>query len=68
VKGDGGIPVTGLGKDNFQVVGLTISKVTSSYDQTYLVVYKIKCSGTLTLPVTVKVWDTRGIQVTARYP
>jgi len=68
VKGDGGIPVTGLGEDNFQVVGFSISKVTSSYDQQYLIVYKIKYVGTLTLPVTVKVWDTRGIQVTAKYP
>jgi len=67
VKKENEVPVTALGKDNFQVAGLDILKVTSRYDQQYLVVYKIKCAGVLTLPVTVKLWDTRGIQVTAKY-
>jgi len=68
VKREDVVPVTGLGKDNFEVAGLGILKVSSRYDQQYLVVYKIKCAGALTLPVTVRLWDTRGIQVTAKYP
>lgn len=68
VKRENSEPIFNLEQDNFQVDGRTISKVSSRYDDQYIVVYTIKCQGTLTLPVTVRVWDSRGIKVIARYP
>ncbi|TET66085.1 hypothetical protein E3J49_00025 [Candidatus Bathyarchaeota archaeon] len=67
VKGEDKTPITNLEKDNFQV-GLDIISVTSRYDQDHMLVYIIKCQGNITAPVTVKVWDQRGIQVTAKHP
>jgi len=61
-------PVSGLKKENFKVEGQSITKVAQNYDSQYVIVYIIQCSGTFSLPVTVKVWDTRGILVVARYP
>ncbi len=65
VTGRDGMPITNLKKDNFQVDGLNITSVTSSYDQTYILVYTIKCDGNIPAPVTVTVWDQRGIKVIA---
>ena len=60
-----GIPVTDLNKDNFQVDGLSIASVTSSYDPNYTLVYTIECATYLPPSVTVRVWDLRGIKVVA---
>jgi len=68
VKKENGIPLLDLEKEDFQVAGLNVTKATSRYDEQYVVVYVIKCAGTITLPVTVTVWDSRGIKVTAKYP
>ncbi len=66
VTGEDGMPITDLKKDNFQVAGLNITSVTSSYDPTYSHVYLIKCEGTIPAPVTVTVQDKRGIIVIAK--
>ncbi len=67
VAGEDGMPITNLKKDNFQVEGLNIVSVTPSYDQEYMLVYTIECDGVIpTTPVTVVVWDQRGIEVIAR--
>ncbi len=60
-------PVTGLSISNFQVEGYSITDVKKSQDQTYRVVYEIKCGSTISGPVNVTVWDARGIKVTSRY-
>ncbi|MBE0511914.1 hypothetical protein IBX38_02555 [Candidatus Bathyarchaeota archaeon] len=66
VTGEDGMPITDLKKDNFQVDDLNITSVTSSYDRTYLLVYIIKCDGSIPALVTVTVRDQRGIQVVAK--
>jgi hypothetical protein len=68
VKGEDGAPITNLKKDNFQVSYLTIAGVTSHYDRKEGLVYTIECDSAISTPVTVKVWDERGIQVTAMGP
>jgi hypothetical protein len=73
VKGEDRIPIPALKKDNFQVVeptNITITSVTPRYDDKEILVYIIKCNGTIPASVSVimKVWDSRGIQVTAKYP
>jgi hypothetical protein len=64
--GEDGTPIKDLKKDNFQVEGLHIASVTSSYDETYILVYTIKCDETVPAPVTVTVRDQRGIIVVAK--
>ncbi len=61
-------PVSALTATNFQVVGQNITKVTQHYDPTNVIAYVIQCSGTFTLPVTVKLCDDRGIMVVATGP
>jgi len=72
VKVEDGKPLTDLGKDNFRVSNssmiFTVMNVTGHYDQREALVYTIQCNGTITTPITVSVWDPRGIQVMARYP
>jgi len=68
VKGEDGTPITNLKKDSFQVSNLNITGVTPQYDQKEVLVYTIKCDRTIPPSVTVKVWDERGIQVTAKHP
>jgi len=68
VKGEDGTPITNLKKDNFQVSDLTITGVTPQYHQKEVLVYTIKCDGTILPSTTVTVWDERGIQVTAKHP
>jgi len=72
VRGEDGTPITGLGKDNFQVSNstmiLNMTSVASYYEPKEIQVYTINCSENMTTPITVKVWDERGIQVTAKYP
>ncbi len=60
-----GKPVTGLGKDNFQVDGLAIISVTLRHDPNYTLVYTINCETSPPPNPTVRVWDQRGILVTA---
>jgi len=65
--------ITNLKEDNFQVVGPNntiipiIPPVASRYDDKEILVYIIKCEGNITKPVSVTAWDSRGIQVTAKY-
>ena len=67
VTGEDGMPITDLKKENFQVDGgLDVTSVTSTYDPTYILVYIIKCDGNFPAPVTVTVWDQRGIKVIAK--
>jgi len=68
VKGEDGTPTTNLKEENFQVSNLTVTSVTSHYDQTDILVYTIECNENISTPVTMKVWDQRGIQVTAKHP
>ena len=68
VTGEDGMPITNLEKDNFQVDGLNITSVTSSYDPNYMFVYTIKCESIPSSSATVRVWDQRGIQVIAKNP
>ena len=68
VKGEDKTPITNLEKDNFQVKGLNITSVTSHYDQDHILVYIIECNENISTPVTMEVWDQRGIQVTAKHP
>jgi len=66
VKGEDGMPIKDLKKGNFQVDGLNITSVTSSYDPTYFLVYIIKCDGSIPESVPVAVRDQRGIIVIAK--
>lgn len=60
------MPVLDLKRDNFQVQGLNVTNVASSYDPDYMLVYTIKCDSNIPAPVTVRVRDHRGIQVIAK--
>lgn len=66
VKKEDGMPVTDLEKNNFEVGDLNIAAVTSVYDWVYLLVYRIECYEDIPDPVSVSVWDTRGIKVVSR--
>jgi hypothetical protein len=68
VKGEDGVLITNLEKNNFQVSNFTIAGVTPHYDREEGLVYTIECDSAVSIPVTVKVWDERGIQVTATGP
>jgi len=65
VTGEDGMPITNLKKDNFQVDGLNITSVTSSYDPSYTFIYTIECENLQSSSATVTVWDQRGIKVIA---
>ncbi len=70
VKREDGTPITNLKEENFEVSNMTITSLTSNYDETEVLVYTIKCDGSTSKtgqPIIVKVWDERGIQVTAEY-
>jgi len=73
VRGEEGIPISSLRNDNFQVsisnstMILNITSVTSYYEPKEALIYTIKCSENITTPITVRVWDERGIQVRAEY-
>jgi hypothetical protein len=69
VKGEDKMPLTDLSKNNFRVIepaNTTINRVAPLYHSTEIFVYVIECDAPITEPVTVKVWDQRGIYVTAR--
>jgi hypothetical protein len=69
VKGEDRMPLTDLNKNNFRVIepaNTTINKVTPLYHSTEIFVYVINFDAPITGPVTVTVWDQRGIYVTAR--
>ncbi len=67
VKGEDGMPIAELAKENFQVRDLNITSLNSHYDQTEILVYRIRCDQTVPVPVTVEVWDHRGIYVRALF-
>jgi len=50
----------------FKLDGLNITTVTSRYDPNYMLIYTIKCNENISTPVTVRVWDQRGIKVIAQ--
>ncbi len=50
----------------FQVDGLNITTVTSRYDPNYMPIYALKGNENIPTPVTVNVWDHRGIKVIAQ--
>ncbi|MHC3130195.1 MAG: hypothetical protein IBV52_08995 [Candidatus Bathyarchaeota archaeon] len=50
----------------FKLDGLNITTVTSRYDPNYMLIYTIKCNENIPTPVTVNVWDQRGIKVIAQ--
>ncbi len=64
--------MTGLKKENFLPEGFTYTNfgVTAEYDQTYSLIYMIACEGVAgsPSPVWVRMWDSRGIHVRAKYP
>ncbi len=66
VTGEDGMPIHDLIRDNFQVEGLSVENVTSSYDANYILIYTIKCNQPIPAPVTVIVRDQRGIKVIAK--
>jgi hypothetical protein len=66
VTGEDGNPIKDLKKDNFQVGGINVASVVSSYSETYILVYTIKCDGSIPASVTVTVRDQRGIIVVAK--
>ncbi|MBS7621159.1 hypothetical protein KEJ32_03470 [Candidatus Bathyarchaeota archaeon] len=74
VKAEDKVPVFGLGKDNFQVImasnnaTIQILSVESFYDDRETLVYVIKCNQDISTAIYVKLCDSRGIQVIAKYP
>ena len=66
VSGEDRMPMTELKKDNFQVEGLNVTSVATSYDPNYTLVYTIKCENLQSSSVTVTLWDQRGIKVVAK--
>lgn len=62
VKSENGLPTQGLKTSNFKINGTIPTAVRSVYDPTYVLVYVIRCQGTL--PTTIDVWDQRGIHST----
>ncbi len=73
VKKENNLPVTGLNNNSFQILrsngtSINISSVDSHYDETYGLIYIVESEDTLTTPITVNVWDARGIKASATYP
>lgn len=61
-----GVPVTELKKENFQVENVSITSVTSYYDQQHMLVYTIRCDDLELSNATLTVWDQRGIKVVSK--
>jgi hypothetical protein len=59
IKSESGNPVSGLKSGNFRLNNQTVTGVVPVFDSNDVLVYKIPYNGTL--PVTVDVWDQRGI-------
>ena len=53
-------------KNNLEVDNLNIATVTSIYDQTHLLVYRIECYEDIPDPASVSVWDALGIKVVSK--
>lgn len=68
VTTSGDIPVFGLTEDNFYIMGgsVEITDFVDFYDETYTIIYSMKCDAVLTSPVEVRVLDQRGIMVLAQ--
>ncbi len=65
VRGEDNAPITGLKKENFNVAGVDISSVTSSYHPDEILIYTVLCTQSVSSPATVTVTGQRGIKVTA---
>ena len=61
-----GTPIKNLETENFQVQGHNITDVSFFHDQNYTLIYTISCETAPPPDVTIEVWDTRGIFVTAK--
>jgi hypothetical protein len=66
IKSEDVTPIRELGKAAFTVAGATVVGVTSYYDPTEALIYKIVCDHSVSLPAVVTVLGPRGITVTAR--
>jgi hypothetical protein len=61
----GDVPVFGLTEDNFYIMGgsVGITDFADFYNETYTIIYSMKCDAILTSPISVDVLDHRGIRV-----
>jgi hypothetical protein len=66
VRGEDALPIKDLSKADFTVASATVTGVTSFYHPTETLVYKIATDHAVSSPVTVTVYDHRGIKVAAR--
>jgi hypothetical protein len=66
---ENGQPVINLKKDNIAVDGYEIANVTTHYDEEYAMIYTIvlDTAENISQPVTISVWDFKGIKVQATY-
>lgn len=62
VKEETGMPTRSLEKEDFTVAGAEVVGVTSHYDRTDTLVYKILCDRNVPTPPVVTVFDLRGIK------
>lgn len=65
VTTSGDVPVFGLTEDNFYIMegSVDITDFGDFYNETYTIIYSMKCDAVLTSPVIVDVIDHRGIKV-----
>jgi hypothetical protein len=69
VTASGGVPVFGLTEENFNIINVgevtpvTITDFANFYNETYTIIYSMKCDPVLASPFTVDVLDQRGIKV-----
>ena len=66
---ENGEPVINLKKDNIAIDGYEIANVTTHYDEEYAMIYTIvlDTAENVSQPVTISVWDFKGIKVQATY-
>jgi hypothetical protein len=65
VKNEDNTPITNLNKNSFRIDASTPISVSTTLDQTHIVIYQIHYEGTQN--PTVEVWDNRGIYVKGAY-
>lgn len=67
VTTSGDVPVFGLTEDNFYLMGgsVEITDFADYYNETYTIIYSMKCDAVLTSPVDISVLDHRGIKILA---
>jgi hypothetical protein len=66
---ENGQPVINLKKDNIAIDGYEIANITTHYDEEYAIIYTIilDAAETISQPVTISVWDFKGIKVQATF-